>query len=248
LKSILFAFYQLTRLPLPAITFDEVACGKSTAFFPLVGLSLGAVMTALAWAVRLIYPAQVEAALLVVGMVVLTGGVHLDGFMDSIDGLFSGRSRERKLEIMRDSRAGAFGVVGVVCLLLLKYCLWLDLIGNELTRILLVVPALSRWGMTIAISMFPYARNDGLGKVYALNTGAKELSESTFLAVIIAGFLMGLTGVWLILICAAITCLAGLLITKKLGGLTGDVYGFINEILEVALLLAVYPVLRINLV
>jgi len=246
LKRILFAFYQLTRLPLPNVKFDEVACGKSTAFFPLVGLTLGTLMIALDWAARLLFPVYVEAALLVVGMVVLTGGVHLDGFIDSIDGLCSGRSKERKLDIMRDSRVGAFGVVGVVCLLLLKYSLWLGLTGTELTRILLIVPTLSRWGMTFAITLFPYARPEGLGKTYAIYTGTKELFVSTLIAAAITGVLFRGQGFWLILVCAALTCLAGLLITKKLGGLTGDIYGFINEAAEVALLLAVYPVLNIN--
>lgn len=246
MKSILFAFCQLTRLPLPAIKFDEAAYGKSTAFFPLVGLTLGTLMNALDWAVRLLFPVYVEAALLVVGMAVLTGGVHLDGFMDSIDGLFSGQSRERKLDIMHDSRVGAFGVVGVICLLLLKYNLWLGLTGTDLTRILVIIPSLSRWGMTIAITFFPYARPEGLGKIYVMYTGTKELSVSTLIAATITGVLFGIQGFWLILVCVVLTCLAGMLITKMLGGLTGDIYGLVNEIMEVALLLAIYPVLHIN--
>lgn len=246
MKSFLFALYQLTRLPLPAVPFDEISCGRSTAFFPVVGLFLGTILAALGWAAGWFFPVQVQAALLVFGMVILTGGIHLDGFMDSIDGLFSGRPRERKLEIMRDSRVGAFGVIGVVCLLLLKYNLLLGLTDQTLMRVLPVVPALSRWGMSFAIIAFPYARQEGLGKIYASYTGVKELVGATIIAAAIAGVALGPQGIWLMALGGVVTCLVGRKITRELGGLTGDTYGFINELLEVILLLAVYPILKVN--
>lgn len=246
MKSFLFALYQLTRLPLPAVPFDEISCGRSAAFFPVVGLFLGTILAALGWAAGWFFPVQVQAALLVFGMVILTGGIHLDGFMDSIDGLFSGRPRERKLEIMRDSRVGAFGVIGVVCLLLLKYNLLLGLTDQTLMRVLPVVPALSRWGMSFAIIAFPYARQEGLGKIYASYTGVKELVGATIIAAAIAGVALGPQGIWLMALGGVVTCLVGRKITRELGGLTGDTYGFINELLEVILLLAVYPILKVN--
>jgi adenosylcobinamide-GDP ribazoletransferase len=194
LKSILFAFYQLTRLPLPCVIFEEKSCGRSTAFFPAVGLLLGLILAALAWAAQWCFPEQVRAALLVTGLIVLTGGIHLDGFMDSIDGLLSGRPRERKLEIMRDSRVGAFGVTGAVCLLLTKYTLILGLPGQSLTWVLITVPVLSRWSMVFAITAFPYARLEGLGKVYAVYAGRKELLIATLIAALVAGLTLNLLG------------------------------------------------------
>ncbi len=246
MKSLLFAFYQLTRLPLPAVPFDEVACGRSIAFFPLVGLILGSVLAALVWLAGWIFPVQVLASLLVVGMVILTGGIHLDGFMDSMDGLFSGRSRERKLEIMRDSRTGAFGVIGVVCLLLLKYTLFLGMSEQVLMRVLLVVPALSRWCMSFAVVAFPYARQEGLGKVFATYAGWKELAGATVIAAAVAGVALGPQGICLMVIGAGVAYLTGRKINNELGGLTGDTYGFVNEFLEVLLLIAVYPLLIIS--
>ncbi len=192
-----------------------------------------------ALAAEWVFPAPALASLLVVGMVILTGGIHLDGFMDSIDGLFSGRSRERKLEIMRDSRTGAFGVIGVICLLLLKYSVFLGISGQNLIKTLMVVPALSRWGMSLAVVVFPYARPEGLGKIYALYTGKKELVWATVFAAVIAGAILGVLGIFLMALAGAVTCLVGRAITKELGGLTGDTYGFINELLEVLLLLTV---------
>lgn len=244
MKSFLSAFYQLTRLPLPAINFDEKACGRATLFFPVVGLFLGALLAVLAWAAGFLFPAGVKASLIVVGMVILTGGMHLDGFMDSIDGLFSGRPRERKLEIMRDSRVGAFGVIGVICLLLLKYNLLLELPDAVLFKVLLVLPVLSRWGMTIAVIAFPYARPEGLGKSYALQSSIRELIGSTIFSVIVAILVLGLQGFWLVALAALATWFLGKKVVKELGGLTGDIYGFINELLEMALLFAVYLILR----
>lgn len=246
MKSFLFALYQLTRLPLPAVPFDEKACGRSAIFFPAVGCFLGTVLAVLAWASTLIFPVQVRSALLVAGMVVLTGGIHLDGFMDSIDGLFSGRPGERKLEIMRDSKVGAFGAIGVVCLLLFKYTLFLGMPVETLVKILPVVPALSRWGMSLAITVFPYAREEGLGKIYASYTGIKELVGATTVAAAIGGTVLGIKGICLIALSGLVTYLVGKKITGELGGLTGDIYGLINELLEVILLAAAYPMLKEN--
>ncbi|OPZ71874.1 MAG: Cobalamin synthase [Firmicutes bacterium ADurb.Bin456] len=246
MKSIIFAFYQLTRLPLPCVTFEEKSCGRSTAFFPAVGLILGLILAMLALGAQWCFPDQVRAALIVSSLVILTGGIHLDGFMDSIDGLFSGRSRERKLEIMRDSRVGAFGVIGVICLLLAKYTLLLGLPGKVFTPVLIAVPALSRWCMVIAVTTFPYARPEGLGKIYNDRAGKIELLAATLIAALVAGISLNLLGAWLFFTGGAFTCLACRRITRELGGMTGDTYGFINEITEVILLAAVYPYLKLS--
>ncbi len=243
MKSFVYALYQLTRLPLPQLSFNESVYGRSTRFFPVVGFLLGAVLALLVWTVNFIFPFQVLSAFLIVAMVVLTGGIHLDGFMDSIDGLFSGRPAEKKLEIMRDSRVGAFGVIGVVCLLLLKYNLFLGMSVAALIKILPVVLALSRWCMTLAIAFFPYARPEGLGKVYVCHTGTKELLWSTVFAAVITGAFLGLQGLWLMLSGGFLTYLLGKKITGELGGLSGDIYGLINELLEVFFIAAAYPLL-----
>jgi adenosylcobinamide-GDP ribazoletransferase len=245
LKSFLFALQHLTRLPSPRMSFDAASCGKATVFFPVAGALLGAVMAAVVWAVGWYLPIQLQASLLIILMVVLTGGIHLDGFMDSIDGLFSGRQREMKLEIMRDSRVGAFGVVGVVCLLLLKFNLLAGIPSHVLIKLLIVVPALSRWNMSFAVVVFPYARREGLGTIYKEYSGMKELIWATVFAAAIAGTVLGPYGILLLALGAVITYLLGRKITKELGGLTGDIYGLISELSEVMLLLAAYPLLRI---
>lgn len=240
MKSLLFALQHLTRLPLPGVSFDEVSCGRATAFFPLAGSLIGAVAAALVWAGDPYLTHQLQAALLIVLMVVLTGGIHLDGFMDSVDGLFSGRPRERKLEIMRDSRVGAFGVIGAICLLLTKFSLLAGINSDALIKLLVVIPSISRWNMTLSIYIFPYARQEGLGTIYKKYCGVKELLLATVLAGAAAVLVLGLYGVLLMAAGGVFAYLTGRKVSKELGGLTGDIYGFINELSEVLLLLAAF--------
>ncbi len=250
MDSFLFALSHLSRLPVPAVPFKEESLGRSTAFFPLVGLLFGLILAVFWWLAGWLFPPPVIAAMIVVGLVALTGGIHLDGFMDSVDGLFSGRPRERKLEIMRDSRVGAFGVLALTCLLLLKFALLQGLLeglfAGVLFKMLLLIPVLSRWGMTFAIFTFPYARPEGLGKLHTIYTGRKELLLATLTAAVVAGFILGPVGLWLMALGGALTLLLGKAVAVELGGLTGDVYGAINEVLEVMLLLAFYVVLRVS--
>lgn len=243
MKSILFALQHLTRLPLPYVSFDEASCGRATAFFPLAGVLIGAIMAAMVWAAGWYLPVQLQASLLIVLMVVLTGGIHLDGFMDSIDGLFSGRQREKKLEIMRDSRVGAFGVIGAICLLLFKFSLLVGIPAYMLVKLLVVVPAISRWNMTLTIFVFPYARQEGLGAIYKKYCGVGELLMATVLTGAAAGIVLGVYGALLMLMGGLSACLVGKRVSRELGGLTGDIYGLINELSEVLLLLAAYPLL-----
>ncbi len=243
MKSILFALQHLTRLPLPHASFDETSCGRATAFFPLAGVLIGAIMAGGIWATGYYLPVHLLASLLIVLMVVLTGGIHLDGFMDSIDGLFSGRQREKKLEIMRDSRVGAFGVLGAICLLLFKFSLLAAIPAGMLAKLLVVTLAISRWNMTLAIFVFPYARQEGLGAIYKKYCGVGELFLATVLTGLAAGIVLGVYGAILMLTGGLIACLVGRKVNKELGGLTGDIYGLINELSEVLLLLAGYVLL-----
>ncbi len=240
LKILAMSLQFLTRFYVYRGDFDERAYGRAPMFFPLVGLFLGVAWTILYLALTHLFPQPVTAAFLVLGMATLSGGLHLDGFMDTMDGIFSGRSREKMLEIMRDSRVGAFGVLGLVCLLLLKFAILLSLPREALIRLLLIVPAISRWGMVYAIARFPYARAQGLGLFQVQYTGSRELAIASFQVLLIA-----LTGGWLglSLLFVSLVLVHGLAryFTSRLGGLTGDTYGAINEITEVFLLLAAYP-------
>ncbi|MBL7208901.1 MAG: adenosylcobinamide-GDP ribazoletransferase, partial [Dehalococcoidia bacterium] len=151
----------LTIFPTPLRhEVDIKACGRSITYFPLVGLLLGAILLGLHYGLALILPASVVNALLITALAILTGAHHLDGLIDTCDGVIAGKSKEERLAMMSDSRVGAFGIAGAILLLLLKY---VSLSSAPILPALLLMPTLSRWAMVSVIFSFPYARTSGMG-------------------------------------------------------------------------------------
>jgi adenosylcobinamide-GDP ribazoletransferase len=208
-----------------------------SAYFPLVGLLLALLLYLLQRVCEwLCFPTLALAALLVVALVILTGGLHLDGLMDSCDGLLGGRTTERRLEIMRDSRVGSFGVLGGICVLLLKFALLASINSRLLTLALFIILPCTRWAMVLALRLFPSARPTGLGATFRRSVTTPRLvfaGTVSLLAALLAGHLVGGL-LWLVAMLVA--ALLGLWITRLIGGLTGDSYGAIAEITEVVLL------------
>lgn len=208
------------------------------AYFPLVGLVMaliGCLLLIIGPAVRL--PSLVIAALVTVALVWLTGGLHLDGLMDTCDGLFDGGTRERKLEIMHDSHSGAFGVLGGICILLLKFALFASLDPHHLAMALLIVLPLSRWAMVLAMSIFPNALLTGLGAAARQAVTPVRIliaGGTSLLIALVIGQLIGLA-VWIV--GSLMALIIGIWVTYILNGLTGDIYGAIAEITEVVCLL-----------
>src|SRR5947209_8332205 len=206
-------------------------------YFPLVGLLLALLLWLLVLVLAPLVPQLVLAALLVVALVILTGGLHLDGLMDSCDGLFGGSTRERKLEIMRDSRVGSFGVLGATCLLLLKFALFASVSAHALPLALLIALPSARWAMVLVLRVFPGARTTGLGAAFhqAITTERLLATGIIALAIVLStGQFIGLL-VWLAVTFTAL--ILGFWITRSIGGLTGDSYGAIEEVAEVVALL-----------
>ncbi len=160
--------------------------------------------------------------------------------MDVCDGVFGGFTRERRLEIMRDSRVGAFGVVGGVAVLLLKYGALLSLLtlpepGKEWA--LLLFPAISRWTMVVLLGAFPYARSQGLGSPFH-GGGVKIATTVAGLSTLAASILLGgFAGLGLFFGAMAIAWLMGWAMAKSMGGLTGDTYGATNEVIEMTVII-----------
>ncbi len=184
--------------------------------------------------------AFVVAALLVALLALLTGFLHLDGLIDTCDAVFAHRTREQRLVIARDPRAGAFGVVGVVLLLLLKTLLLAGPLGEHRSAALICFPALARCGMTAAVILLPSARGtEGLGGSVKAHAPPWTLIVAIPITVIPTIVLLR----WhaLALVAGAViggACVAALAL-RRLGGTTGDVYGAICECAEVGALLAV---------
>ncbi|MDR6554557.1 adenosylcobinamide-GDP ribazoletransferase [Paenibacillus qinlingensis] len=266
LRACLAAFQFLTRLPIPVqIDYNERVFQRSSIFYPLVGFVIGLILLFAGNLLSHVLPTMPAAVLLLTLWVVLTGGLHLDGLMDTADGILSHRPREQMLEIMKDSRVGAMGVIVCVLHLLLKFSLlytMLDANGaaerGSLLILLAIVPIWSRWFMVAAIRMWPYARpNSGLGSLFRGVT-IKHVTVSLLVALLsttLLSFSSSLTTLpnWsIILSFMVMTTLVGsgmaAYTSSKLGGLTGDTYGALNELLESILLLAVIILIGVILV
>jgi len=206
-------------------------------YFPLVGLLMAALLCLLVLLFSRLLPPLALSALLVVALVILTGGLHLDGLMDTCDGLFGGRTRERKLEIMRDSRVGSFGVLGALCILLLKFALLASIPIQSLPLALLLTLPTARWSMALALHVFPPARPTGLGAAYHHAITTRRMLITGLIALVIALLTGHFTGLITWITGTLVALLIGLSITKNIGGLTGDSCGAIDELVEVATLL-----------
>lgn len=235
----------LTRLRLTGnLAWDEQACGRSVRYFPLVGAVLGLCLVA-AYQVLYVwlpgwvstYPPTVAVTLLTALPILLTGGLHCDGFMDTMDGLFSGRQQPRMLEIMKDSRVGAHGVTTFLLLFALKWSLVADLATLALPAALFAMPVLGRLAMVVAITCFPYARQAGLGRAFSLHAGEGALWVALVLSLLLV-LPLGLQGMAALVAALACAFGCGYWISRKLGGLTGDVYGAVTELTEAAVLAA----------
>jgi len=220
--------------------------GPARAYFPLVGLGLGGILAGLDLAARQVLPLPAVGALLVAAMLALTRAIHTEGFLDTCDGVLGGRDRAARLEILRDSRVGAFAVVGGACLVLLKWTLLLGIPEAERTSLLVLFPCLSRWGMVVTMGVFPYARTQGLGTAFQAGANWRQLVIALGTAVLAAWLLLGSAGLVLFGGATAAALVLGWWFQRLLGGMTGDTYGATNEVGEVVVLLlglSVAPVL-----
>ncbi len=237
----------LTRIRLVSEPqYDDRMFGRSVRFFPLVGMVAGGVLALVVFLSGGWMPGTVRSTLLVTLSIFLTGGLHCDGLMDTADGLFSGRSRERMLEIMKDSHVGAFGVVAAILLLLWKWSLIHDMPDSLLGPALISMMTIGRFSMVLAILRFPYARPEGMGKAFAMNSGLSSMgiASLTLLGLLAClHFIMG-PFVFFVAVVASVSAILltfgfGRWATRKIGGLTGDLYGAVTELSEL-LVLAVF--------
>ena len=225
------AFAFLTVLPARELREQP---GRIFAYFPAVGLVIGFLLAALAANEAL--PPSIRALTVLVGWIVITGGLHLDGLGDFCDGVLSPNTPERRLEIMKDPRSGMFGVVGLIVALLAKWVL----IQDVAPFLLIVPPVLGRLAMTLAAYAFPYGRENGIGGYFRHGLTQRDVLIATLQAVlfILPAMLLFGSGVLLALVLTSILVLViGHWAAARLGGgLTGDVYGALCELTEIVCL------------
>jgi len=229
------AFGLMTTLPV-RIPDDWSAgdSGRAAVWYPFVGLVIGS-LTWLAWkGTALIFPPWVAAVMTLLVWVVLTGGLHLDGLADCCDGLLASTSVERRLEIMKDPRIGAFGVTGLMLILLVKAAALASLTPASSFSILLAA-SLARFCILPA-ALVPLARPSGMGADFALGFRRSFILWGAVIPLVIA-FLLGIRGVLAILVGLGTLSLILLFARSRIGGVTGDVFGMTVEIVEAVVLL-----------
>ncbi len=238
-RAIYAAILFFTRLPLPSLRVllpdDE---RRTTTYWPLVGAGIGATIAGFWWLATQAWPASVATGLALSAGLLLTGALHEDGFTDVCDGLFGGRTRERAMEIMRDSRVGAFGVVGIVMLVGLKWQTMTALPPAALPGALIAAHAISRGGLVAMTLALPYARSDGrAAQRMAARFDARLIGTA---ALTLAPLLLLAPGTWPACLLAAAAAWAGcfLWFRRCLAGYTGDCLGATQQLTELAILLA----------
>jgi adenosylcobinamide-GDP ribazoletransferase len=235
-----------TILILPAtyaVDEEMQLTGRSTIYFPLVGLVIGLLLSLLYAIFRVFLPSAVDSILLIAALAIITGAHHLDGLMDTCDALVAGKTRAQRLEIMADTRVGAFGITAAILLLLAKYaCLSSALSLSAL----LTFPLLSRWAITGLVLLFPSAKDSGSFSALKSGAGWKGFAGATAIALAASILLNGLLiGPLLMAALFGLLYGIGLLFQRIFGGLTGDCCGALIETGEAVTLVLSLALLRL---
>jgi len=218
---------------------------RSMGLFPAVGLVIGLLLVVINEALAPLLPRQVLDSLLVLILILITGGLHLDGMADVIDGMAGGRDREGTLRIMKDSRVGAMGAAGLVMLLLLKYVCLHNVPQGIKPAMLIIMPAAGRWVQVVLACCAPYVRPEGgTGAAFVDHVGLREFILAGVTLAAAALILFEWRGGLLLLMLGVAAYLLLFYFRRRLGGVTGDVLGAATELIEVFTLLAIITLYR----
>lgn len=232
LRSFIIALNFLTRISLFQIKdWQKNDFSKSVKFFPLIGVVLGCFYAGFAFLFNnyFVLPQHIFCALIIFLIFYLSGGLFFDGFMDTMDGIFSGREREKILEIMKDSRVGANAVMAFVLYVILLYSSLLDLEKNLMLYSLYLAPIISHCMVVISILFFPYARKEGIGKMFEIQNKKFTFSIALLFTLLFI-FPCGKIAFLVLLISLIFISLFNKYLLNILGGLTGDTYGAVATI------------------
>lgn len=233
----------MTRIPINKsfnVTREDYARGIR--YFPIVGLIIGFIICISMYVASLVFSFFITSLIGLIISIVITGGIHLDGFSDTCDGIFSGRNREKILEIMKDSRLGTFGGIGLILILLSKYIIYYDIVSSIKSifsglEVVLLAPIVSRSIVVFFSYNRKYAREkEGLGDLFIGKINLKDVLICQ-ISLIIITFAINYKFLIIYIIVLFIMILLRRYIEKMLNGITGDILGFSIEISEVLFML-----------
>jgi adenosylcobinamide-GDP ribazoletransferase len=233
------AFGFLTIYPLRASdTWTPATLGSSMVYYPLVGTCIGLVLWGLAALLSVLFSPPIVSVLLLASALLLTGGLHLDGLADTVDGLSGSYTREDALRIFKDPHIGPMAVAGVVVVVLVKYACLSALSQEALRPALVLMTTLSRYAMVQMACFSPYARpSGGLGEPFVRGIRLEHYLLALGLALGSVLLFGGLPGLCIGVLVGLATLGLQVYFRQRLGGITGDVLGATNELIEALVLL-----------
>lgn len=221
----------------------ESDLARSMVYFPFVGFLIGIILVYADRGLLWFFPDAISNVFLLLLSVVITRALHVDGLADTIDGLMGGTDRESRLAIMKDSRIGTAGVLGIAFLILLKYACLNNLFNDYKAAALLTAPVFGRWSQMLMMFKADYGREQGMGKAFVGHLRSGGLVAASVIALGLSAFVImdDARTVYLALgipaAVAAFTMLWRWYIVRKLGGVTGDAVGAVSEMNEALTLL-----------
>ena len=239
INSFFIALSMYSRIPVPRVDWEKENMRYAMCFFPMIGVVIGAVMYLAGWLLdKTSVGGLFRGVVFTLIPIIITGGIHMDGFMDTMDALGSWGDREKKLEILKDSHAGAFAILGMGCYLMWSVAVWSEL-PAEVLRVCGVSFVLSRALSGFSVVTFPAARNSGLLKMFQDGAQKKVVRITMCLYVAAAVIMMAVMNAR-----AMTGAVTGVMIAflyyivvsrKQFGGVTGDQAGFFLETAELAM-------------
>ena len=248
IKAFFIALGLLTRIPVPKVFHvnkddSETLYGWSVLFYPLVGLLIGGLLVLISWSFSFLnFPPHglIEAGLLLLFWVIITGALHLDGLADSADAWLGGYGdQQRTLEIMKDPYSGPAGVVALVLVLLLKF----SLLINVSWQLLLLAPVIARTAVMVLLATTPYVRAGGMGEVASKMIPKSHIGIVLFVVIVLSIILLQEQS-WSLLLVAVVVYLLRSLMLKRISGTTGDTAGAMIEVVEVSVMLLLMIVIK----
>ena len=237
MMGLLFALQFLTVIPIRIRSINEKIISRSLFYFPLVGLLLGLILAGINNLFLFLHFEELSIdIILVVSLITLTGGLHLDGLADILDAFLSRKSKEEMLEVMRDSHIGVMGVLGLVSVILLKISLLYSITATGKITALLLMCVLSRWSLVLAMFLFPYARPEGKAGIFMQQINFKIFIFSTFIAAVFSLVIWQFKGFMIMLMAGFAAYFMSRLINSRIKGITGDALGAIDELVEIFIL------------
>ncbi|RHP07839.1 adenosylcobinamide-GDP ribazoletransferase [Dorea sp. AF36-15AT] len=239
INSFFIALSMYSRIPVPRVDWEKENMRYAMCFFPMIGVVIGVVMYLAGWLLdKTSVGGLFRGVVFTLIPIIITGGIHMDGFMDTMDALGSWGDREKKLEILKDSHAGAFAILGMGCYLMWSVAVWSEL-PAEVLRVCGVSFVLSRALSGFSVVTFPAARNSGLLKMFQDGAQKKVVRITMCLYVAAAVIMMAVMNAR-----AMTGAVTGVMIAflyyivvsrKQFGGVTGDLAGFFLETAELAM-------------